>query len=197
MSRLFQSFSQADSSTTRKYGGTGLGLAISRRLAELMGGRMWASSAGFGQRLDVLVQHPGADCRASRREPRDFVGQQPALTGRRMLVVDDNATNRRVLTLQAAKWGMAARDTGSPEEALRWLRGGEAFDLAILDMHMPEMDGTELARKIREVEPEAAAGALLLARPAGDATTSLFAASLAKPIRQSQLFDTLVEPAGT
>jgi CheY-like chemotaxis protein len=195
MGRLFQSFSQADSSTTRKYGGTGLGLAISRRLAELMGGRMWASSPGLGKgsTFSFSIQVPTAELPGASR--RDFVGQQPALSGRHMLVVDDNATNRRVLTLQAAKWGMRSRDTGSPEEALRWLGGDESFDLAILDMHMPEMDGTELARKIHEVRPTLP---LVLFSSLGRRETddSLFAASLAKPIRQSQLFDTLVNLLG-
>ncbi|HMA30220.1 MAG TPA: ATP-binding protein, partial [Casimicrobiaceae bacterium] len=96
MGRLFQSFSQADSSTTRKYGGTGLGLAISRRLAELMGGRMWANSdgPGKGSTFHFTIVVPIGDLPAARR--RDFVGVQPVLQGRHLLVVDDNATNRRV-----------------------------------------------------------------------------------------------------
>ncbi len=193
MNRLFQSFSQADSSTTRKYGGTGLGLAISRRLAELMGGRMWAQSDGPGKGSTFLftVDAPVADLPASRR--RDFLGEQPVLAGKRVLVVDDNATNRRVLSLQTGKWGMAARATGSPQEALDWLDTGEDFDLAILDMHMPEMDGVALARLIRK---RRAILPLVLftslgRREVGDAE-QLFAAYLTKPIRQSHLFDTLM-----
>jgi CheY-like chemotaxis protein len=109
-----------------------------------------------------------------------------------MLVVDDNATNRRVLALQAAKWGMVPRDTGSPEEALRWLTLGEAFDLAILDMHMPEMDGLALARRVRALDARLplVLFSSLGRREAGD-TDELFSAYLAKPLRQSQLFDTL------
>jgi CheY-like chemotaxis protein len=193
MSRLFQSFSQADSSTTRKYGGTGLGLAISKRLAELMGGRMWAESDGPGCGSTFLfsIEAPIAEAPASRR--RDFAGVQPGLQGKRLLVVDDNATNRRVLALQAAKWGMSAADTESPQEALRRLAAGESFDLAILDMHMPEMDGLELARRIRVDHP--ALPLVLFSsvgrRELGDAA-SPFNAYLAKPIRQSHLFDTLV-----
>jgi CheY-like chemotaxis protein len=193
MSRLFQSFSQADSSTTRKYGGTGLGLAISRRLSELMDGRMWAESEGPGRGATFLfsIRAPTAELPAARQ--RDFVGIQPELKGRRVLVVDDNATNRRVLTLQTAKWGMSPRATESPGEALRWLEDGERFDLAILDMHMPEMDGLTLARQIRE--RHAALPLVLFSslgrREAGDGE-SLFDAYLAKPIRQSHLFDTLV-----
>jgi len=193
MSRLFQSFSQADSSTTRKYGGTGLGLAISKRLSELMGGRMWAESGGPGKgsTFRVTINVPIADMPPARS--RDFVGAQPELTGKRVLVVDDNATNRRILSLQTAKWGMTSRDTESPLEAVRWLEAGEEFDLAILDMHMPEMDGLTLARQIRE--RRATLPLVLFSslgrREAGD-TDKLFSAYLAKPIRQSQLFDTLV-----
>jgi signal transduction histidine kinase/DNA-binding response OmpR family regulator len=193
MSRLFQSFSQADSSTTRKYGGTGLGLAISRRLAELMGGRMWAESEGPGRgsTFSFSIEAPVAQLPQSPR--RDFVGVQPELVGMRVLVVDDNATNRRVLLLQTGKWGMLGRATGSPREALQWLDAGEAFDLAILDMHMPEMDGMALARRIRATH--ATLPLVLFSslgrREAGDAD-SLFDAYLAKPIRQSHLFDTLV-----
>jgi GAF domain-containing protein/DNA-binding response OmpR family regulator len=193
MGRLFQSFSQADSSTTRKYGGTGLGLAISKRLAELMGGRMWAESAGSGHGSTFLfsIEAPVAPLPETRR--RDFVGTQPELLDKRLLVVDDNATNRRILAVQAAKWGMRARDTESPAEALRWLDAGEAFDLAILDMHMPEMDGVALARRVRAIRP--ALPLVLFSslgrREVGEAE-ALFAAYLSKPLHQSQLFDTLV-----
>jgi len=193
MSRLFQSFSQADSSTTRKYGGTGLGLAISRRLSELMGGRMWAQSEGVGKGSTFFftIVVPVSELPPTRQ--RDFVGVQPALEGKRVLVIDDNATNRRVLGLQTGKWGMVARTTESPGEALRWLDAHERFDVAIVDMHMPEMDGVALAREIRE---RAATLPLVLfsslgRREAGDGD-GLFTAHLTKPIRQSQLYDTLV-----
>ena len=197
LSRLFQSFSQADSSTTRKYGGTGLGLAISRRLAELMGGRMWAESEGPGRgsSFSFTIEADVAALPASPR--RDFVGVQPGLQGKRVLIVDDNATNRRILALQAGKWGMRSRDTESPGEALAWLSADastrESFDLAILDMHMPEMDGLELARRIRALDAKLplVLFSSLGRREAGD-VESMFSAYLAKPVRQSQLFDTLV-----
>jgi CheY-like chemotaxis protein len=193
LSKLFQSFSQADSSTTRKYGGTGLGLAISKRLAELMGGTMWAASEGpgHGSTFSFTIVAPLAQRPVASR--REYIGEQPQLAGKRVLVVDDNATNRKVLALQAAKWGMRSRDTESAQQALQWLAAGEAFDLAILDMHMPEMSGFTLAQKIRAT---GARQPLVLfsslgRREAGD-TEGLFAAYLAKPLHQSQLFDTLV-----
>jgi signal transduction histidine kinase/CheY-like chemotaxis protein len=193
ISRLFQSFSQADSSTTRKYGGTGLGLAISRRLSELMGGRLWAQSEGPGRGATFLfsIQAPTAALPPARQ--RDFVGVQPELEAKRVLVVDDNATNRRVLALQSAKWGMQSRATESPLEALRWLEQGEEFDVAILDMHMPEMDGSELARQIRQRKaglPLVLFSSLGRREVVGDG--NLFNAYLGKPIHQSHLYDTLV-----
>jgi CheY-like chemotaxis protein len=193
MSRLFQSFSQADSSTTRKYGGTGLGLAISKRLSELMGGRMWAESEGPGRGATFFFSIQAQTATLSPTRQRDFIGVQPELHGKRLLVVDDNATNRRVLELQTSKWGMSPRAAESPQEALRWLEHGEAFDLAILDMHMPEMDGIALARRLRERHARLplVLFSSLGRREVGDGE-ALFDAYLAKPIRQSQLFDTLV-----
>jgi GAF domain-containing protein/CheY-like chemotaxis protein len=191
MSRLFQSFSQADSSTTRKYGGTGLGLAISKRLAEMMGGTMWAESEGPGKgaTFSFTIAAPLADLPAPKR--RDYSGLQPQLQGKRILLVDDNATNRRILQTQAAKWGMTVLDTGDPREALGWIQNREAFDLAILDMHMPNMDGLQLAQEIRK---HASLPLVLFSslgrREVGD-HADLFAAYLTKPIKQSQLFDTL------
>jgi signal transduction histidine kinase/DNA-binding response OmpR family regulator len=193
MARLFQSFSQADSSTTRKYGGTGLGLAISKQLAELMGGRMWASSDGIGKgaTFHFTIRAPLAELPPQSR--REFIGAQPELQGRRVLVVDDNATNRRVLELQMGKWGMVPRATESPAEALRSIEDGEHLDLAILDMHMPEMDGLQLAQRIHAARPDLplVLFSSLGRREAGD-TEGLFSAYLAKPVHQSQLFDTLV-----
>jgi signal transduction histidine kinase/DNA-binding response OmpR family regulator len=194
MAKLFQSFSQADSSTTRKYGGTGLGLAISKRLAELMGGTMWVESAGpgHGSSFRFTIRAPRAELPAHQR--RSFIGEQPALASKRILVVDDNATNRRILALQAAKWGLVPQDTESPAQALQWIQGGAPFDAAIVDMHMPGMDGVTLARRIKAANP---ALPLVLFTSLGRRETpaeaeGLFQATLAKPLRQSQLFDTLM-----
>jgi GAF domain-containing protein/CheY-like chemotaxis protein/tetratricopeptide (TPR) repeat protein len=197
MERLFQSFSQADSSTTRKYGGTGLGLAISKRLAELMGGRMWATSRGPGKGSTFwfTVDAPTAELPVAKQ--RSFAGVQPELAGKRVLVVDDNATNRRVIELQTAKWGMDVRGVAAPHEALRVLESGEQFDVAIVDMHMPEMDGVALARAMRERWPALprVLWSSLGRREAGDDDT-LFTTYLSKPARQSHVFDTLVAVLG-
>jgi signal transduction histidine kinase/DNA-binding response OmpR family regulator/putative methionine-R-sulfoxide reductase with GAF domain len=193
--KLFQSFSQADSSTTRKYGGTGLGLAISKRLAELMGGTMWVESAGpgHGSTFRFTIAAPLAEMpQATAR--RSFAGEQPALAGKRLLIVDDNATNRKILSLQTARWGMLPRDTEFPAQALEWMRACERFDLAIVDMHMPEMDGVELARQMQPLAPELAMVLFtsLGRREAAAEAAGLFKATLAKPLRQSSLFDTLM-----
>jgi len=193
MVKLFQSFSQADSSTARKYGGTGLGLAISRKLAELMGGTMVAESPGPGQGSTFRFSMQAVPASLPDQARRSFIGEQPGLTGRRVLVVDDNATNRRLLELQCGKWGMQPRAFGSPLAALEALKEGARFDLGILDMHMPEMDGLTLARQL--VQANATWPLVLFSslgrREAGD-DAGLFRAFLTKPLRQSQLFDTLM-----
>jgi signal transduction histidine kinase/CheY-like chemotaxis protein len=192
ISRLFQSFSQADSSTTRKYGGTGLGLVISKRLSELMGGSMWVESAGIGKgsTFTFTIRAPIAQLPSTQK--REFIGEQPELKGKRILIVDDNATNRHILNLQTAKWGMQTKDTEFPATALEWIKSGARFDLAILDMHMPEMDGLELARRIRETGSDFPLVLFSsLGRREVNDDANLFAAYLAKPLKQSLLFDTL------
>ncbi len=193
MSRLFQSFSQADSSTTRKYGGTGLGLAISKRLAELMGGTMWATSDGAGKGSVFHFTIRVKTAKMPKTVARSLLGEQSELAGKRILMVDDNDTNRKILSLQTEKWGTQTTATATPDKALEVLRNNAAFDLAILDMHMPEMDGITLARIIRKARPDLP---LVLFSSLGvrdiTAEQDLFDAYLAKPLRQSNLFDTLV-----
>jgi CheY-like chemotaxis protein len=195
MGRLFQSFSQADSSTSRKYGGTGLGLAISKRLTGMMGGDLWADSTGVsgeGSQFHFTIQTEAVEM--PQRSRRDLKGIQPQLNEKRVLIVDDNATNRRILTLQLHNWGMLSRDTESPDEAIQWLKRGDPFDLAILDLQMPVMDGISLAREIRDLRDEKTMPIILstsLGRHEEEEATNLFAAFLNKPIKPSQLFDAL------
>jgi signal transduction histidine kinase/CheY-like chemotaxis protein/putative methionine-R-sulfoxide reductase with GAF domain len=195
MGRLFQSFTQADSSTSRKYGGTGLGLAISKRLTGMMGGNLWAESsgvAGEGSTFFFTIQTQAVEM--PERSRRDVRGLQPNLSGKRALIVDDNATNRRILTLQLQNWGMQTRDSEFPAEAIKWIRQGDSFDLAILDMHMPDMDGVTLAKEIRKLRDSAALPLVLfssLGRREANVDTGLFAGFLGKPIKPSHLFDTL------
>jgi signal transduction histidine kinase/DNA-binding response OmpR family regulator/HAMP domain-containing protein/HPt (histidine-containing phosphotransfer) domain-containing protein len=192
MDRLFRAFSQADVSTTRQYGGTGLGLAISKRLSELMGGTMWAESvAGKGSTFHVTFEAAAAAC-----EPRVYLrGAVPQLSGKRLLVVDDNATNRRILTLQAEGWGMTVAAFDSAAATLSALTRGEAFDLAILDMQMPEMDGVQLAAAIHEQHQTPKLPMILLTslgRRAEDMEAGLFATCLTKPTKASHLYDALL-----
>jgi PAS domain S-box-containing protein len=145
MDRLFQVFSQVDASTTRQYGGTGLGLAICRRIINLMGGRIWVESEiGKGSNFQFEVPLEAAPTPAA--PPRRTVG----LAARKLLIVDDNATNRRILTLQAQRWGMLPQAACSGAEALAWLDAGQAFEAAIIDVQMPLMDGYMLAAEVRK-----------------------------------------------
>jgi signal transduction histidine kinase/DNA-binding response OmpR family regulator len=192
MGRLFQAFSQADTSTTRHYGGTGLGLAISKRLCELMGGTMWVESqAGEGS-----VFHFTFTAAAAASQVRTYLrGAVPQLSGKRLLVVDDNATNRRILTLQAQSWGMEVQAAASGAEALDWIRRGDAFDIAVLDMQMPGMDGVQLADAIRACRSAQELPCILLTslgKRGEDRDSSKFAVGLSKPIKASQLYDALI-----
>ena len=195
MARLFQSFSQADSSTTRKFGGTGLGLAISKRLAEIMGGEMHAESRGIGEGAAFTFSIKAESAKvAERKTARDVKGIQPALQDRHVLIVDDNATNRRILKLQTEKWGMTARETEYPNEALKWIQNGEQFDLVITDMHMPELDGLMLTREIRKMRDEKSLPIILLTslgRRELGADELKFSAHLTKPLKPSALYDAL------
>jgi CheY-like chemotaxis protein/HPt (histidine-containing phosphotransfer) domain-containing protein len=194
LARLFKSFSQADASTTRQYGGTGLGLAISKRLVELMGGKMWVESVPQkGSTFHFTL--PFAAAPEVKRAPME--NPQPLLADLRLLIVDDNPTNCRILTLQASKWGMVPRATQDSAAALQWLRSGETFDLAILDMQMPSMDGLMLAREIRAISSAMAMPLVLLTSmgvraDAPEFVSVGFASCLTKPVKPAQLLEILV-----
>ncbi len=185
LDRLFRSFSQVDSSTTRLHGGTGLGLAISRRLAQAMGGDVVVTSRpGEGSVFTFMaLLAVGVPAQAAP-------AALPALAGRVVLVVDDNATNRQVLRLQLQHLGTTCVDVASAAQALQAVRSGRRFDVAVLDMQMPDMDGVELARALA-AEPAAAHLPLVLLTSLQWLPTAeqraLFAAVLTKPARSALL----------
>jgi PAS domain S-box-containing protein len=190
--RLFTSFSQVDASTTRKYGGTGLGLAISKRLVNLMGGEIWVESEGIAGKGSTftfnIVGEP-----APLEEPLPAPEALSLLHNKRLLLVDDNDTNRRIFKSQTEKWNMSVVDTAFPREGLAKIQRGESYDLIVVDMFMPEMDGTMLAHEIRKLLSEIP---IILFSSFGHRQTEfdpgLFNAILAKPLKQSLLLDTLV-----
>ncbi|HSZ76324.1 MAG TPA: response regulator [Chthoniobacterales bacterium] len=198
---LFKAFSQADGSTTRKHGGTGLGLAIAKQLAGLMDGEIGVQSKlGEGSIFWFTVE---LEKQAS--SARDLFPSPQNLDGMRVLAVDDNATNRRILRLQLAKWKMEVETAANGQEALKMMREAASaekpYGLALLDVQMPQMDGWMLARSIR-ADP-ALVGTLLIVLTSSGQTLSpaeLKAAGieayLVKPVKQARLLDCLVSSVG-
>ncbi|KAI8822869.1 uncharacterized protein EV422DRAFT_565727 [Fimicolochytrium jonesii] len=195
MHRLFQSFSQVDSSTTRTHGGTGLGLVISKRLAEMMGGTMWVESeSGVGSTFFFTIR-----VRAAPDVDADAVDHMQILQGKGVLVVDDNRTNRRILEQFCSSWGMRVKCVGSGEEALKALETDSGFDLALLDMIMPNMDGYTLATRIRHLSQKPKTMPLVLLTSMGcrfgeeEKQIAQFSAMMIKPIKKLRLKQQLVE----
>jgi two-component system sensor histidine kinase/response regulator len=193
LARLFESFQQADASTTRRFGGTGLGLAISRQLTQIMGGDLEvASTVGEGSRFTFVIPFPPATAEPATMPP------QIELRGLKVLAVDDTATNRRVLEAYLGSWGMRVTSCADGQDALDALHRaadrGEPFDVAVLDYNMPRMDGVELARRIT-ASPQLRSLRLVMLTSSGtghtvarDAGVSEF---LTKPVRQSRLYDAI------
>jgi signal transduction histidine kinase/DNA-binding response OmpR family regulator/HAMP domain-containing protein len=198
---LFQSFTQVDASTTRVYGGTGLGLAISRNLVEMMNGEISVTSElGAGTCFSFTVKVPVATVERSihLHEPK------PDLEGKRLLIVDDNATNRKILRVQAREWSMLSEETAFPEEALEWVSEGRQYDVAILDMSMPKMDGITLATRLRKLRTVKQLPLILFSSLAniGDIERETldrigFHARVAKPIKPSQILNVLLDLFGS
>jgi GAF domain-containing protein/DNA-binding response OmpR family regulator len=192
MDQLFQSFSQLDASISRRYGGTGLGLAISRRLAESMGGTLTATSSGVAGegstfRLVLPVQ-------AARLPDAPPPVPERSIRGCKVLVVDDNATNRRIIAGFLERWGVDGAATASPNEAIAWLRDGRDFDAAILDFLMPELDGVELAEAIAALRPEKPVPVVILSSIGQhNRTAPNITATLVKPVKPSALHDALAD----
>jgi CheY-like chemotaxis protein len=187
LERLFKAFSQVDSSTTRKYGGTGLGLAISEKLVKLMGGDIKVvSQPDFGSSFSFSIK-----AKTSQQPLRNYVHFNiPAMEGRRVLVVDDNSTNRSILKNQLEQWKLIPVLADSSEAAINTLKESEeVFDLVISDMQMPMMDGVQLARFIKKQFPSMP---IILLSSIGDEShknyPSLFYSILTKPIKQNILY---------
>ena len=196
LERLFKAFSQVDSSTTRKYGGTGLGLVICEKLIGLMDGQIWVTSeAGRGTTFHFTIK-----TMAGTTPIRTYVNSSMnGLNGKRILVVDDNATNRYILKNQLEQWKLLPVMASSGGEALDVLSKGAPFDLLLTDMQMPEMDGIEFSQSVQHRFPELP---IILLSSIGDNRCkehpSLFKSVLSKPIRQhillQHIFNELCEP---
>ena len=196
--RLFKAFSQVDSSTNRKYGGTGLGLAISHRLAELMGGKMWVESqANKGSTFSFTIEAEVVN------EWSESLSLHNIFKGKKVLLVDDNKTNLKILTQALKAWGFITRSTDQSIEAWEWLQEEETFDLMILDREMPMLDGLVLVEKIRSLSTYEKIPIVILSSfenvPEVIIKNFNITNIITKPVQQSKLYNTLLatfKPSG-
>jgi signal transduction histidine kinase/CheY-like chemotaxis protein len=191
---LFKSFSQIDSSNTRRYQGTGLGLAICKNIVNLMGGKIWVQSQlGKGSDFQFTVI-----CEASTSAPEDSMNVQ-LVKGLKALVVDDNTTNLKILVKQLANWGIQATPFNDPDLVMDLISNLRKFDLCVLDMQMPGIDGKELTKKIREHYPDTELPIIVLSSVGksllGD-DEGLYSAYLTKPVKQKHLLTTIYKVMG-
>jgi len=196
LDRLFQSFSQVDASTTRRYGGTGLGLVICRRLAELLGGRIWVDSEpGKGSRFSftILAKEPVAVPSWGPSAPVSSDAPDPQLSGKRVLIIDEHAPSRAALKRQTEVWGVLSAVASSAEEALAWIQEGQHFDVGIVDLETPGLGGAQLAGQLRKAGAESIPLIGVLTPGLSDVPPKTLAASLTKPVKASRLFDALVD----
>ncbi len=197
VNKLFQAFSQVDASTTRKFGGTGLGLVITKRLVELMEGEVWVESEeGKGSTFYFTIKVPTTT--SIEGLPKKYIrGKIPELQGKRILLVDDNATNLNILSIQCTNWGMHPRTTSSQREALQWISEQNPFDIAIIDFNMPEMNGVDLARSIQTMKIDRPFPIVLFSSSGrtefSETENELFDAVIMKPLKQAQLYSTLID----
>ena len=197
VNRLFKPFSQVDSSTTRKYGGTGLGLAISRNLAHLLGGDIQlASSSPAGSCFCFTITAKATTAPADAAMPPVPLEPAVALEGRRALIVDDNEANRRILTSLLQRWGISCLGFEHPAAAIEYTRSHGGFDLAVLDMMMPEMNGVELAARLHQLPGRENFPLILLSSISREDLRAFspmdhFTVVLTKPLRQAQLLEAL------
>jgi signal transduction histidine kinase/HPt (histidine-containing phosphotransfer) domain-containing protein len=191
--RLFKSFQQVDASTARHYGGTGLGLAICKRLTEMMGGKIWVESeAGKGATFHFTIQVSAAAANAAA----SWQTAQPQLTGKRLLVIEDSATNRGIIAQRGAQWGMVVEAVETGQDASALLSQGQLFDALILDLQLPDKDALALTAEIRKHSAGRYVPILLLSsvRPGNDDLRPMppgAAISIHKPIRPAQLLEAL------
>ena len=192
-SRLFKSFQQVDASTTRHYGGTGLGLAISKRLAELLGGKIWVDSdAGKGATFHFSILTRSAASTASAA----WQGPQAQLAGKRLLVIEDNRTNQRIISHRGCNWGLIVDGAATSQDALHLVEAGTQYDAIILDLQLPGADGMALASQLRSrcagrVVPLLLLSSARLRSDEARPTEASVAGYVHKPIRPAQLLETL------